>query len=100
MVYNKFERHIGTILVERGWWIEHLFVVPEHIKTGLGTALIQHAVTICNSRGSAEIKIFADPYSAGFYERIGAYKLRDADSTIPGRTIPVYKLVINPVNKK
>jgi len=92
LVYNPRDRHMGTIFIDRGLWLEHLFVVPERIKTGIGTALIDHALQICQNKGIRNLKIFADPYSSGFYERRGAQKIREADSTIPGRTIPVYQI--------
>lgn len=96
------DRLIGGIRVDKGWWLDHIFVVPERIRTGIGTLLVSHMKAICRTRGIERVLIFADPHSEGFYYKLGAEKIRDSKSSIPGRTIPVLGLFLErrPENTK
>jgi len=89
---NRTDRYSGEIFVEKGHWLEHIFILPEFHKIGIGSSLISHAVSHCRAAGIGSLKIFSDPYAAGFYEKLGARFLYDSKSSIPGREIPVYEL--------
>jgi predicted N-acetyltransferase YhbS len=72
--------------------LEHLFVAPERFHQGIGRALFSSAIKQASSRGVATLTIIADPNSAGFYERLGAKKAGDHQSSIPGRVIPIFEV--------
>ncbi|MFT5466824.1 MAG: GNAT superfamily N-acetyltransferase [Verrucomicrobiales bacterium] len=72
--------------------LEHLFVDPALLRQGIGQQLLMHAIEFSRARGHRLMKIISDPHAAGFYEKAGAEKVDDHESSIPGRTIPVLEI--------
>jgi GNAT superfamily N-acetyltransferase len=73
--------------------LDKLFVEPQRIRTGVGRALLAHAIIEARQRGAKRLTILADPYAAGFYERNGARWIGEAPSdAIPGRSLPLYEI--------
>ncbi|MBN1927081.1 MAG: GNAT family N-acetyltransferase [Prolixibacteraceae bacterium] len=95
IVENEKDFYSGEVFVEKGFWLEHIFILPEYHKMGIGSLLIKHAKQLSKKKGIESLKIFVDPYASGFYDRIGAKHIYDSASSIPGRKIPVYLLKIN-----
>lgn len=95
IVENKKDIWIGEVLVQKGFWMEHIFIKPAYHQKGYGRKLINHAKKISNSTGITQLLIFVDPNATGFYEKIGAKFLYNSKSSIPGRMIPVYFLILN-----
>lgn len=85
---------IVDVLVQKGHWLEHMFLLPEFHKKGIGRLLMKHAVEICMKNEIDSLMVFSDPFAKGFYEKVGGKYLYDSKSSIPGRTIPVFKIVI------
>ena len=75
--------------------LEHLFVDPEHLKQGLGRTLLNHAISHCQSLRFQEITVLSDPNAGSFYERCGAQLVEHIPSSIPGRTIPRYRIPLS-----
>ncbi len=94
IVANPDDFYAGEVLVEKGWWLEHMFVLPEFHRRGIGRQVIAHVKNLAVELGVAELFIFVDPFARGFYDRVGAVFLYDAKSSIPGRMIPVYSLKV------
>jgi len=92
---NKEDHYSGEVFVEKGHWMEHIFILPSYHSMGIGSALLRHAISFCRSKGIGSLKIFSDPYAAGFYEKAGARFLCYSKSSIPGREIPVYEIKID-----
>jgi maltose O-acetyltransferase len=90
LVFNPADQFFGEVFVEQGWWLDHMFIVPQYQKQGIGSFCMEHLKTICSEMGISVIRIFVDPYAAGFYKKMGAVKIRSSESSIPGREIPVY----------
>lgn len=84
----------GKVFVPQGYWLDHIFVRPEFIGQGFGTKLINHAKTICRQKGIPRLYLFSDPHCQGFYEKQGAVFLRKSKSSIEGRLVPLYELVV------
>lgn len=84
--YSTIRRHPDGIVE-----LEHLFVAPERFHQGIGRTLFFSAKDQAALRGIARLTIIADPNSAGFYEKLGAIKSGDHQSSIPGRVIPIYE---------
>lgn len=85
---------ISGIKIEKGYWLEHMFVSPDHIGRGAGTILFEHLRKRCGTKGIAGLKILADPNSRGFYEKMGCEYLGEYPSTIEKRTTPLLSLKI------
>jgi predicted N-acetyltransferase YhbS len=76
--------------------LDKLFVEPRRIRTGVGRALLAHAMIEARRRGAERLTILADPYAAGFYERHGARRIGEAPSdAIPGRSLPLYEVKLD-----
>jgi predicted N-acetyltransferase YhbS len=76
--------------------LDKLFVEPRWIRTGVGGALLAHAMIEARRRGAERLTILADPYAAGFYERHGARRIGEAPSdAIPGRSLPLYEIKLD-----
>ena len=71
--------------------LEHLWVLPTAMNSGVGRALFQHAERRAAFAGAAKITIEADPNAEGFYLRMGATTVKHAHSTVVGtaRSLPV-----------
>lgn len=94
IVQNTQDFYSGEVFVQKGFWLEHIFIRPEYHYQGLGRLLIHHAKQVARDKEISELLVFADPYAKGFYDKIGAVYLYDSKSSIPGRMIPVYRLKI------
>jgi GNAT superfamily N-acetyltransferase len=81
----------ALVVTEDEVWLEHLWVSPKHIGTGLGKTLFIHAAGFAASMGAKAIKIESDPYAEGFYNRMGAKRVGEVVSTIEGdkRVLPL-----------
>ena len=68
--------------------LNKLFIEPRHIRSGVGRALLAHAIAEARRRGAV-----ADPNAAAFYERAGAVRIGEAPSdAVPGRLLPLYEV--------
>ena len=74
--------------------LEHMWVAPQDIGTGIGKELFLDAMDRAATFNANEVQLTADPNAAGFYERMGAKKIGEASSTIDGqlRTLPRMKV--------
>lgn len=68
--------------------LEHCWVVPPRIGTGVGRRLLAHAVALGRAIGAPRLWITADPNAEEFYARLGARRVGDVPSTPAGRTLP------------
>ncbi|HEY6045987.1 MAG TPA: GNAT family N-acetyltransferase [Pyrinomonadaceae bacterium] len=76
--------------------LEHLWVSPKHIGTGVGKELFLHAMQHAAGQSISEVQLTSDPNAEGFYRKMGAHRIGDvrADMDENPRTIP--RLAINP----
>ncbi|MCB9761828.1 MAG: GNAT family N-acetyltransferase [Alphaproteobacteria bacterium] len=73
--------------------LDDLFVEPGAIGQGVGRRLMAHAVEAARRAGYARLRIEADPFAEGFYQRMGARRVGEAPSqSIPGRMLPLLLL--------
>jgi len=94
LVENKKDLIIDNIDIEKGWWLEHMFILPTYIRKGNGKKLMNHLKNKCRSIKIEKINIFVDPHAVGFYKKMGCTFVRMSQSSIPGRMIPIYSLSI------
>lgn len=75
-----------------------LFTEPGLQGRGVGTALLDWARNEAAGRGAPALILDADPGAAAFYERCGAVLTgRTPSGSIPGRTLPQYRLPLKGV---
>lgn len=74
--------------------LDHLWVMPEYIGTGVGKALFFHAMQDAAGRQISDVQISADPNAEGFYTKMGAYRIGETVSEIDGqpRSLPLMNI--------
>ena len=72
--------------------LEHLWVEPEYIGTGIGAQLLAHAARTIRAAGGTTLRIASDPHAEGFYRRMGARRAGEVASKPEGRTLPLLVL--------
>ena len=92
--YNEFEKYIGEIFVEKGYWLDHMFLDQQYIGKGLGKLMFVDLINEIKNKKGRSFNIFVDPFSEGFYKKMGCSYLRESKSSIKGRNLPVYKYEI------
>lgn len=92
IVKLKDDVEFAGIIIEKGYWLEHMFLLPVYLGRGIGTTLFAHLRKWCEMREIGELKILADPHSIGFYKKMGCKYQREYPSSIPGRTTPLLSL--------
>ena len=71
--------------------LDHLWVTPAHIGTGVGKQLFLHAMQHAAKENIAAVEILSDPNAEGFYRKQGAHRIGETVSEIDGepRTLPL-----------
>jgi GNAT superfamily N-acetyltransferase len=70
--------------------LNKLFIEPRHIRSGVGRALLAHAIAEARRRAADDS---GRPNAAAFYERAGAVRIGEAPSdAVPGRLLPLYEV--------
>ncbi|MBI4748654.1 MAG: GNAT family N-acetyltransferase [Acidobacteria bacterium] len=80
------------------WFLEHCWVRPESIGTGIGRQLFEHAVKTARAAGIPSLLIDADPFAAPFYERMGARHVGTIPAPVPEqpeRTLPRLRIGVS-----
>jgi GNAT superfamily N-acetyltransferase len=70
-------------------WLADLWVEPAWIGKGIGTRLFRRAAEHARQTGAAVLEWEAEPNALGFYEKMGARRLRDSSTSEWGRTLSV-----------
>jgi len=73
--------------------LEALFVEPDYIGAGIGRALMNHAKKTVKEMGGRTLLIQGDPNAEKFYRASGGELVGERESaSIPGRSLPVFKI--------
>ena len=77
--------------------LEHMWIRPEHIGTGVGRALFLHVKERAANLKVPVLEISADPNAEGFYQRMGATRVGEVRSEIEGqpRTLPRMRFALS-----
>jgi len=76
--------------------LEHMWVTPEVIGTGIGKQLFLDAMERAAKLNVNAVEISSDPHAAGFYKRMGATQIGEVDSAIDGQPRKLPRLKIEP----
>ena len=76
--------------------LEHLWVTPASIGTGVGKELFLDAMEKAAALAVRDVEILADPNAAGFYKRMGAMQIGEVESPIDGQSRKLPRLKIEP----
>jgi GNAT superfamily N-acetyltransferase len=76
--------------------LDHLWVAPEYIGSGVGKELFIHAMQNAARRSVSEIEIVSDPNAEGFYRKMGAHRIGESASEIDGQPRSLPRLTVDP----
>jgi GNAT superfamily N-acetyltransferase len=76
--------------------LDHMWVTPDSIGTGIGKALFLDAMERAAELKVLAVEISADPNAAGFYRRMGATEIGETDASFDGVTRKLPRLKIEP----
>ena len=76
--------------------LDHLWVLPKHMGTGVGKELFLHAMQRAASERVSEVEILADPNAEGFYRKMGAHRIGESTSELDGQPRTLPRLAIDP----
>jgi GNAT superfamily N-acetyltransferase len=82
--------------------LEHMWIRPEHMGTGVGRALFSYIKERAASLEIPALEISSDPNAEGFYKRMGATRIGEVRSQIEGqpRVLPRMIVSLTQENKK
>ena len=77
--------------------LEHMWIDPQQMGTGIGRALFEHVTKRARQLGVNELELSADPNAEGFYERMGAERIGEVRSEIDGqpRVLPRMRIDVS-----
>ncbi len=75
--------------------LEHFWVDPGAQRSGVGRSLFAHAAARARARGADAIRIASDPHAEAFYLRLGAVRVGDEETLVPGRRLPVLRFALD-----
>jgi N-acetylglutamate synthase-like GNAT family acetyltransferase len=76
--------------------LDHLWVDPKHIGTGVGKDLFLHAMQSASKQNVGTVEICADPNAEGFYRKMGAFRTGETISEIDGESRTLPQLNVDP----
>jgi GNAT superfamily N-acetyltransferase len=88
----------ALVVGDRQAELEHMWVAPKYIGTGVGKELFIHAMQLAAGENISEVEISADPNAEGFYKRMGARGIGEVSSEIDGQTRQVPRLTVDPTS--
>jgi GNAT superfamily N-acetyltransferase len=77
----------------------HLWVLPDAMGQGVGRSLFLHGLERAKEIGCQELEIESDPNAEGFYQHMGAHRVRVNIKELDGqrRELPILTYDIRPV---
>ncbi len=82
------------VKIESGLWLEHMFIEPQHIGSGLGKKLFIHYIKQSELKSYEKLKILSDPNASQFYIKMGCRYIKEYPSTIENRTTPYLEYLL------
>jgi GNAT superfamily N-acetyltransferase len=78
--------------------LDLLFVAPDALRGGVGSALCAHALETARAAGFTELFVESDPEAEGFYVRMSGVRVGTVQSTVEqGRELPVLRFDLRSV---
>lgn len=98
-VAEDAERILGfysLVVAEDHAELDHMWVSPEYMGSGVGKALFIHAMRRAKGQNISEVEILSDPHAEDFYKKMGAYRTGESVSEIDGQPRVLPRLTIDP----
>lgn len=91
-----------ALVSEKGkFQLEHFWIEPEFIGSGIGRRLLYHAVERAGCLNAESIEIVSDPHAEDFYKKAGAKRVGEEISEIAGerRILPRLEIKTNSISQ-
>lgn len=75
--------------------LEHMWIEPDQMRKGIGSALFAHVRQKARSRGVKRFRVVSDPHAVAFYEKLGGTHVGEIASRPQGRKLPVLEIPIH-----
>lgn len=75
----------GGRLADECFTLDHLWIMPATMKSGLGRALFREIEAFARAAGARRIALEADPQAEGFYLRMGATTVGHVEASVAGQ---------------
>ncbi len=89
----------GLILSDGKVQLEHMWVDPAYMGSGVGKRLFDHAIKVAASLGASSMNIESDPNAEGFYKRMGARRIGEFVSELEGQPRALPLLVVDLIDR-
>lgn len=76
--------------------LEHLWVAPDSIGTGVGKELFLNAMQKAAELRVTSVEISSDPNAESFYQKMGAYRVGETSTELDGEPRILPRLSIDP----
>ena len=76
--------------------LDHLWVDPANIGTGVGKQLFLHAMQKAAGENVEEVEINSDPNAEGFYQKMGAHRVGESVSELDGQPRILPRMSVDP----
>jgi N-acetylglutamate synthase-like GNAT family acetyltransferase len=93
---NQIIGFYALIIAQDKAELDHLWVAPEHMGTGVGKELFIHAMQRAAGQDVSEVEISSDPNAEGFYQKMGAHRMGESVSEIDGQPRVLPRLTVDP----
>jgi GNAT superfamily N-acetyltransferase len=70
--------------------LDHLWLSPGNLRKGYGRRIFKHIIGYLRQEGHSQVLLVAEPYAAGFYEKMGGKVKSKFQSPASGRMLDVY----------
>ena len=75
--------------------LEHMWIRPEHMGSGVGRALFSYVKERAASLEVPALEISSDPNAEGFYKRMGATRIGEVRSQIEGQSRVLPRMIVS-----
>ena len=76
--------------------LEHMWVAPKHVGSGVGKELFINAMQRAAGQNVSEVQISSDPHAEGFYQKMGATRVGEVASEVDGQPRILPRLRVDP----
>jgi len=98
LVDNQIAGCCALIVTDALAEIEHMWLRPAYMGSGIGRALFEHARRRAEERGAQVLELSADPNAEGFYARMGAHRIGEISAGMNGeedRVLPRMRMPLD-----
>lgn len=89
LINNEIAGCCALVVAEELAEIEHLWIKPEYMGSGVGRTLFEHALNRAKELDIPALELSADPNAEVFYERMGATRVGEVPAGMNGEATRV-----------